>query len=122
MKLLYIGSEEQRKRWFKNEQKGYSVCISAPDYDDLVSVQRGCGIKDGGVTDDMDLRKLRTEVSQRWFCDFKGFEDASGKKLENTLENRVLILTATSVFPFVMQKLNEFSNWEIEGNGGSGSV
>lgn len=62
-------------------------------------------------------------VSEKWFRNFRGLTDQDGSEVENTLENRILLLERyRELWIWVSRKIDGGRQWETEKNGERGAA
>lgn len=112
------GSEEDRWKWFSWDRTKLQVELKLAADEELEDIRERFKI---GSTN-ADEEGYRQFVAENLWRDFKGALDANGKALENSLEQRLAMLTDRAFRGWIVSRLLDFAAWGAEGNAGSGSA
>lgn len=115
MRIVQInGDEGSRWKWFALPETDAAVELYAIDTTDLEALVAKAN---------RDPDQAAQLMARKFFRDFKGMQDATGKDLENSEAVRLSLLRAApDVRAFILAKLRDFAAWREEGNAGSGSA
>jgi len=117
MEVFTCNPAEERWHWFTlPEGDGAELYLYMPDTVELDRL-RIKFLKPGRE----DIGKMQDFVAEKWFSDFR-YMTAGGKEIENTPENRRLILRHPIVWQFVQEAMLRAGAIVTEGNADGGSA
>jgi len=111
---MFVLRTKKDDRWFWRTVTGLGLELElyAPTTSELTVMNRKFGV----LTKDQKDEEYLAFIAREWFRDFRNAILPDGTHVENTIENRELILQAPPVWAYVINNIGAFQDWTNEGN------
>lgn len=108
-------SKEPIYRWF-DYRDGFRAQLKYVTHEELASAIRRFKI---GAERGENLQGYKRFIAEKWFVGFEGAELPDGSAIEDTPDNRVLLMSNLSLWNWLNDCFLDAASWAEEGNGDS---